>query len=260
METTSKKNATVIGAGVVSLSLFSWATKYNYRRFVILLSTCHHSVRGRLTERESPAKLHGTRVWQEFEEACVLRSSVRQANDKSNLNEALFSMREYKTTSKEAEWWWRFQWDDLTRQYGVLKMDEMKNNSVFVFPPHDLEWAHNKHHPQMANQKAPVAKIAAMNTGRHAKVATSDKAQGLHRLVYLCKGAKVSLTSNLAVQDGLYNGATGYIEDIIYCNGRSPKDGLPDVVMMNIPKYTGPLFMDSNPTIVPVTPSERRID
>ena len=214
----------------------------------------------RKTDRESPAKLHGTLVWQEFEEVCVLRSSVRQANDKSNLNEALLSMREYQTTAKQATWWRLFQWHDLIKKYGGNKMEEMRNNSVFVFPTHDLEWAHNKHRLQMANEHEPVAKIVAMGTGRHAQTASSDKAQGLHRVIYLCKGAKVSLTSNLAVQYGLYNGATGYVEDIIYCNGRSPKDGLPDVVMVIIPKYTGPPFMDSNPTIVPVTPIERRLD
>jgi hypothetical protein len=73
-----------------------------------------------------------------------------------------------------------------------------------------------------ANEHAPVAKLCAINKGPHSKSATSDKAGGLLNTVFLCKGAKVMLTSNIQVQYGLFNGSMGIIKDIIYLAGRRP--------------------------------------
>ena len=87
----------------------------------------------------------------------------------------------------------------------------------------------------------------------------SSKAGGLLPTLYLCVGAKVMLSANLCVQNGLYNGATGTVVDIIYSNGCT-NDTLPDVVMVEFPKYSGPAFLDDSPKIVPIFAIERRID
>ena len=79
----------------------------------------------------------------------------------------------------------------------------------------------------------------------------SSKAGGLLPTFYRCVGAKVMLSANLCVQNGLYNGATGTAVDIIYSNGRT-NDTLPDVVMVEFPKYSGPAFLDDSPKIVPI--------
>lgn len=63
----------------------------------------------------------------------------------------------------------------------------------------------------------------------------------------------------MSVRFGLFNGAIGIVEDIIYLNGRRPP-ALPDVVMVNIPNYTGPPFLPQYPKIVPILPVERKID
>ena len=109
------------------------------------------------------------------------------------------------------------------------------------------------------NEKYPIAKIQAEGTGSHSKSASSDKAGGLTKILYICKGAKVMLTSNINVPYGFFNGPMGTVVDIIYCDGRSPSDSLPDVIMVNFPKYTGPASIHSRPNIVPIVPVERRI-
>ena len=78
--------------------------------------------------------------------------------------------------------------------------------------------------------------------------------------LHICKEAKVNLSANLCVPFGLYNGAPGKVRDIVYKDGRKPSDGLPDVVLVEFPKYSGPPFLEHHPKIVPIVPVERRID
>ena len=61
-------------------------------------------------------------------------------------------------------------------------------------------------------------------------------------------------------QFGLFNGAIGTVVDIIYETDKTPKDSFPQVVMVEFPKYTGPAYMSSHKTIVPLIPVERWLD
>ena len=127
------------------------------------------------------------------------------------------------------------------------------------FPTHAAEWEHNKAKLLKANEHAPIAKCSAVSTGLHSNT-SSDKAGGLLQTLYLCKGAKVMLTWNINVEHGLFNGSIGVVMDILYFNGRKPGDSLPDVVMVEFDKYTGPPFVPYNRKLVPIVPVERRID
>jgi hypothetical protein len=68
------------------------------------------------------------------------------------------------------------------------------------------------------------------------------------------------LTCNLCVKYGLFNGSTGVVTDIIYLDGRHPKDSLPDVIMVKFHKYTGSPFITQEPKIVPIVPIERMVE
>ena len=111
-----------------------------------------------------------------------------------------------------------------------------------------------------ANENAPIAKVSVVDQGRHARNAPSDQAGGLQQTLYLFKGAKVMLTCNLNAPVGLFNGSMGEVVDIIYPDGRSPKESLPGVVMVAFDKYTGPKFIPRLPKVVQIVPVERRID
>ena len=54
------------------------------------------------------------------------------------------------------------------------------------------------------------------------------------------------LSVNLCVQYALFNGAMGIVRDIIY-KDNTKTTGLPDVVLVEFPGYTGPLFIPENP-------------
>ena len=62
-----------------------------------------------------------------------------------------------------------------------------------------------------------IAKIEAFNSDHTAKITKSDEAGGLESVVFISKGSKVMLTSNLWQKAGLCNGTIGIVKDISFC-------------------------------------------
>ena len=208
------------------------------------------------------AAIHGALVWKEFTKAVTLQTIIRQNNDQKQLKDVLTAMREYKTSVEQAKWLQSFQWNNLkiSTCFDEGLLSRMNDNGLFVFPSHVDEWNHNKNKLLELNKTYPIAKVSAKTIGIHANRASSEKAGGLIKHLYLCKGAIVMLTCNLNVEYGLFNGAIGKVIDIIYLDGRNPKDSLPDVVMVEFYRYTGPAFVTENSKIVPIVPVTRRLD
>ena len=71
--------------------------------------------------------------------------------------------------------------------------------------------------------------------------------------VLLCHGQHVMLTCNLWVEDGLVNGALGFVKDIFYPPTSKPPQ-LPMFTIVVFDTYVGVPFDASNPNIVPITP------
>jgi ATP-dependent exoDNAse (exonuclease V) alpha subunit len=82
--------------------------------------------------------------------------------------------------------------------------------------------------------------IDAIHPGndRASKRADSDNACGLEAQLGLCVGAKVMLTENLWVEQGLVNGSIGYVRAIIFKDGERPPS-MPKVVLVDFPDYKG---------------------
>ncbi|HEY9302430.1 MAG TPA: hypothetical protein VIQ31_39920, partial [Phormidium sp.] len=65
----------------------------------------------------------------------------------------------------------------------------------------------------------------------------------------------VQLTgTNLCPKWGLFHGARGKVLAIVYHPEHSPPDDLPMYVLVDIPQYCGPPFIQSAPTVVPIAP------
>ena len=67
------------------------------------------------------------------------------------------------------------------------------------------------------------------------------------------------ISVNLCVKFGLFNGAVGTVEDILHLNCRNPP-ALPDVVMVEVPNYSGPPFITEKPKVIPIFLVERKIE
>jgi hypothetical protein len=120
----------------------------------------------------------------------------------------------------------------------------MSEKGLFVFPTHQQVWDHNKIKLLEVNQSYPIAKLSAISKGVHANSMESDRADGLQKIIFLCKNAKVMLTTNLCVPFGLFNGATGTIIDLIYKNENRPENSIPDVDNNMDPKPSPPEMSD----------------
>ena len=207
----------------------------------------------------TPAAIHGTLIWQEFNTAVTLTTLVRQSDQEIQLRNVLNALRKYEVSPQQAKWLQKFQWNSLKSEFGPDLLWRMKQYGLCVFPTHQGETAYNFKKLSEFNQSTPVAHITATYEGIHTKI-PCDKAGGLLHELMLCKGAKVMLTSNLNVKFGLFNGSMGTVIDIIYSHGKKPAEVLPDVVMVDFPKYNGPSFIPDAPTVVPIIPVTRIMD
>ncbi|XP_033726129.1 uncharacterized protein LOC117315835 [Pecten maximus] len=207
-----------------------------------------------------PAAMHGSLVWQDFNTAVTLKTIIRQNESQQQLKSVLTSLRQYKLTPDQATWLQNYQWDDLRKNFNHDLSHRISQNGLYVFPTHNEEWKHNKNKILEINKVYPIAKTVALKEDIQANTCTSDKAGGLLSIVYLCKDAKVMLTSNLCVKYGLFNGSVGTVIDIIYPENETPKTSLPLVVMVQFDKYTGPPFIHDIPKCVPITSIKRGLE
>ena len=167
------------------------------------------------------------------------------------------ALREYKTTKDQAAWLQKIQWTTLPLSYGQGILSRISSEGLFVFSSHSEEWSQNRQKLPEFNKHHP---IDAVSIGLHSRSSSSDKAGGLVRTLYLARGAKVMLTTNLNVQYRLFNGSMGTVVDNIYTDRKFPKDSFPTVCMIVFPRYTGPSFLHSHPKVVPNVPVEKRLD
>ena len=108
-------------------------------------------------------------------------------------------------------------------------------------------------HEAITKLTSSIARINAINSSAKAASATSDDAGGLQPVVFMAKGAKVMLTSNLRQQAGLYNGTRGTVDNILYAEGQKPPS-VPIAITVDFPDYNGPSFFPNKPKCIPIPP------
>jgi ATP-dependent DNA helicase PIF1 len=121
-----------------------------------------------------------------------------------------------------------------------LNNEELRplNNATHIFTVRSSVIKYNR--AKLLGLHCPIAKIPAQHNNSTAEIASTDDARGLERILYLAKGARVVVKSNLWVEAGLVNGTLGTVVDIVYAIGKSSPKDLPDVVMVRFDHYRGP--------------------
>ncbi|KAK3916790.1 LOW QUALITY PROTEIN: ATP-dependent DNA helicase [Frankliniella fusca] len=101
----------------------------------------------------------------------------------------------------------------------------------------------------ITKSRKPVAKIPA-------KISTKSKNFTMYTLectLYLSKGSRVILRSNLWVKRGLVNGSVGDIVDIIYHPDATPQEDPPSVLICKFDSYKGP-YLNPDLKTIPIGP------
>ena len=111
-------------------------------------------------------------------------------------------------------------------------------------------------HEAVTKLGTPIARINALHSCVAAASTKSDDAGGLDSVIFMAKGAKVMLTSNLWQQVGLCNGTRGTISDLLYAQGHKPPN-LPIAILVNFPDYSGPPFIVTRPKCIRIPPIVR---
>ena len=138
----------------------------------------------------------------------------------------------------------------LTRQPSHISNLEEFQQSIRLFYSNDEVAKFNYDH--LLDLKQPIAQINARHSTNKAKVINAQDMYGLQPTLLIAKKARVMLTMNLWPSAGLCNGATGYIEDIIYAQSQEPPC-LPIAVVVKFDNYIGPSF-STTPCCVPIPP------
>jgi len=195
---------------------------------------------------------HGSALWNTFNTVITLDTTFRQQGD--NITQVTFrnilqNIRDANPTI-----------DDynilMSRTNSFLSEEEICSfhDSMHLFPINAQTMVHNKQ--MMKSLNTPIARSIAEDDNTYSSVSSKD--EQLERIVLLCNGEKVMLTSNLWVSAGLVNGSLGKIVTIFYKESTAPPQ-IPTFVVVDFPKYIGPPWDERNPTHLPI-PAVKRND
>jgi hypothetical protein len=143
------------------------------------------------------------------------------------------------------------------------QIKDIEENATYIFAnkkdmmEHNWEKLREKH-----SVNNPVARISTQTTTKgityKGRAKCIKKETDIEPMLNICRGAKVQITGkNFEPDWGLFNGAVGKVIEIVYKEGTSPLDGtFPEFVIVDIPTYRGPPWINDKPTWVPIPPIE----
>ena len=177
-----------------------------------------------------------------------LRAQMRQQGAENS--EFRHQLERLATGKFDINDWKNWSNRDISKMSLETKSDFIENGTMLCARKKDMT-EFNAYHLRKTGH--PIAKIKAVNSPGAYSFST-DSAQGLRNTIYLSKGAKIVLTSNLWSESKLVNGSHGIIRFIIYKGQKTPGKDLPDMVLVEFPSYIGPSFLQTHQKIVPIIP------
>jgi ATP-dependent DNA helicase PIF1 len=125
------------------------------------------------------------------------------------------------------------------------------DSALRLYP--DRESVKNFNTEKLNRLRNPILKILAEHNHKDAKKASSDLAMGLQAEVFLAKGARVMITSNICVERGAHNGSLGTVHSILL-DPSKPVGGLPVVVIVKLDKFEVKKIFPDETNCVPILP------
>jgi hypothetical protein len=198
--------------------------------------------------------LTGQQAYRALDTTVRLTQLMRQDGDDEEtlrFRRALEELRVYQVSQQS--------WQLLnTRVRNQLTRDEVESFDDALRLYFRREEVRIYNHRRLRDCKQPILKIKSTHTGRGAEGANDDEADGLDPELCICLGARVMLTDNLWVENGLVNGSMGTVRDIVWNEGQDPTKDMPVAIMVEVDDYNGPKFPGMN--YIPIFPVTRRFE
>jgi ABC-type cobalamin/Fe3+-siderophores transport system ATPase subunit len=143
------------------------------------------------------------------------------------------------------------------------QIGEIMEKAMFIFANKKDMMEHNWQKLRETHSSTnPVARIQSQTSCKgitySGRVKCLTKESDIAPVLNICRGAKVQITGkNFEPDWGLFNGAVGKVVEIVYKENTSPLDTtFPQFIIVDIPSYRGPAWIQSHPTWVPIPPIE----
>lgn len=203
--------------------------------------------------QESMETFSGKMLYDDIESAFILDNIHRQTDQRfqellNNISTGNISKEDYDilakrfTTEVTAEERKKFQ--DAPHFYPTNKQKDDYNFKTLS----ELK-------DPLTNLLRPVARIPAKISKKGLR-AFSCEDEGLEPVLYLSKGSRIMLKSNLWTEKGLVNGSVGKIVDIVYHPDASPQEDPPAVLICQFDCYRGP-YLDPEKKTIPIAPVQK---
>ncbi|KID83166.1 ATP-dependent DNA helicase PIF1 [Metarhizium guizhouense ARSEF 977] len=137
----------------------------------------------------------------------------------------------------------------------VYQVESFKDALRLYFRREEVR-VHN--HQRLRDCRQPILRIKSTHTGRGAEGANDDEADGLDPHLCICLGARVMLTENIWVENGLVNGSMGTVRVIVWREGQDPTKDMPTAIMVEVDDYEGSKFPGTD--YIPIFPVTRRFE
>ena len=198
--------------------------------------------------------LTGQQAYRALDATVRLTQLMRQDGDDEEtlqFRRALEELRVYQVSQQS--------WQLLnSRVQNQLTLDEVESFDDALRLYFRREEVRIYNHRRLRDCKQPILKIKSTHTGRGAEGANDDEADGLEPQLCICLGARVMLTDNIWVENGLVNGTMGTVRDAVWNEGQDATKDMPMAIMVEVDDYDGPKFPGTN--YIPIFPVTRRFE